>query len=294
MRRLSQSTRTRRESDAAAELHRHAPRASQEAGRELRCYIQKCAPSSIAVRISARSTPDSGHAAAVYGAVESTGCPSSREQLHVVPFRESASPRTRQVVVDGISRFLGTRTAKRRTSSETAIHKTGIPRWLHLELLLNQNPVGSNPGSYPPDRHNRPLRLEAFELINVMVQGISRMNVSYEHRPRASAAGIDRAARNILPLRERRALRVDRPGCRSRSGTAAGKRCGRRPRMLCSPCDNPVPAIRGGSQRSSPSGASPPRRCDNPHPDRRRLDLALCICGRAPVDSTEEPRGCSG
>ncbi len=107
-----------------------------------------------------------------------------RDQFHVVLFDEYTSPHTRQEVVDGICRFLGTETTIDAASLQMFTNKTGIPRSLSLELFLNAVRLRYQlPALHPFDTRHPYGRKR--RMINAIVQGITRWNISYQRRPPA-------------------------------------------------------------------------------------------------------------
>jgi Sulfotransferase domain len=109
-----------------------------------------------------------------------------RDQLHVVLFEEYVSPRTRQAVVDGVCQFLGVGPLPNVTRIETRSNKTGVPRWVSLELALNLVRLHCKlPGSLSPDHEFRSPHGRKRRLINTIVQSVSRLNISYKRRPPA-------------------------------------------------------------------------------------------------------------
>ena len=109
-----------------------------------------------------------------------------RDQLHVVLFEEYVSPRTRQAMVDGVCRFLGVEPLADVARIETRSNKTGVPRWVSLELTLNLVRLQCKfPGSLSQAHEFRSPFGRKRRLINTIVQGISRLNISYKRRPPA-------------------------------------------------------------------------------------------------------------
>jgi hypothetical protein len=107
-----------------------------------------------------------------------------REQFHVVLFEEYIAPATRQGVMDGICHFLGVEPALDAVRTKSFSNKTGIPRWVSLELALNMIRLRYHlPGSTAFE--DRSPRGPKRRLINAFVQAISRMNISYDRRPPA-------------------------------------------------------------------------------------------------------------
>jgi hypothetical protein len=109
-----------------------------------------------------------------------------RDQLHVVLFEEYISPQTRQGVIDGICQFLGVGPLPEVAQLETRSNKTGMPRSVSVELALNLVRLHFKlPGSLSQDHEFRVPYGRKRRLINTIVQGISRLNISYTRRPPA-------------------------------------------------------------------------------------------------------------
>jgi hypothetical protein len=109
-----------------------------------------------------------------------------RDQLHVVLFEEYISPQTRQGVINGICQFLGVGPLPEGAQLDTRSNKTGMPRSVSVELALNLVRLHFKlPGSLSQDHEFRVPYGRKRRLINTIVQGISRLNISYKRRPPA-------------------------------------------------------------------------------------------------------------